>query len=68
VLASHFVVIGQGPKRHAARVRTVRDIGRRELAVGNGGVTVKVGVHLYLEKVQHTFYCNAVNGRSAISR
>ena len=51
VLARQFVVVGQRPQRHAARMRAARDIGRRKLAVGNGGVTVEVGVHRGLEKV-----------------
>ena len=68
VLAAEFIVIGERPQRHAARVRAARNFGRRELAVGNGGMTVEVGVHRCLEKDLHSFYCNAVSGRRAISR
>ena len=65
VLTAEFVVIGERPQRHAPRMRTARDIGRRKLAVGNGGVTVEVGVHHRLWRGLQPFYCNAVSGRRA---
>ncbi len=54
-LPADLVVIRQRPQRDAAGVRAARDVGGRELAVGDRGMAVQIGVHRCLEKFSNHF-------------